>query len=287
MGAVGVQKERNIKASHNNKTNSMKTATAIALITAVIGFTAVAAESNQTPPSSSSPPVQVGKCLAAMQKAAGANKYLFAFFYEKDDDATRAARKTFDEGLKKLTPAPESVTVDCTAPAESELVTKFGVARAPMPFVLAIAPNGAITGGFKAADATEERLLDSVASPGMQQCLKALQERKLVFVCLQNGKTTSNEAAMKGVNDFKADPRFADTTEIVKVDPTDAKEAKLLAQLKADPKAKPANTAFIAPPGVVVASVEGATSKAELFAALQKAMTSCAPGSGCCPAPKK
>lgn len=268
------------------KQHIMKTAAAIGLITAVLGFSGVAAESNQNPPSSPAPQVAGGKGLAAMQQAAGANKYLFAFFYEKDDDATRAARKTFDEGLKKLTLAAESVAVDRTAPRESELVAKFGVAGAPMPLILAIAPNGAVTSGFKAADLTEARLRDAMASPGMQQCLKALQERKLVFVCLQNGKTKANDAAMKGVNEFKADPQFAEGTEIVKVDPTDTKEAKLLAQLKADPKAKTASTAFLAPPGMVVASVEGATSKAGLVAALQKAVASCAPGSGCCAPPK-
>ena len=222
-----------------------------------------------------------------MQQAASANKYLFAFFYEKDDDVTRAARKTFDNAVKKITPAAESVAVDRNDPAWREVVAKFAVDWAPMPLVLSIAPNGAVTGGFKAADLTEQRLRDAVASPAMQQCLKALQERKLVFVCLQNGQTKANEAAMKGVNEFRADPQFADATEIVKVDPTDGKEAKLLAQLKADPKAKTANTALLAPPGMLVTSVEGGTSKASLEAALKKAAASCAAGSGCCSAPPK
>ena len=92
---------------------------------------------------------------------------------------------------------------------------------------------------------------------------------------------------MKGVNEFKADPQFADGVEVVKVDPSDPKEAKFLAQLKADPKAKTANTTFLAPPGMIVAQVEGATSKSALEASLKKAMASCTPGSGCCPAPKK
>ena len=266
----------------------MKTAAAIGMIAAALGFSGVAAENNQSPPSSAgaqATPAR-GKGTAAMQQAVSANKYLFAFFYEKDDDATRAARKTFDEAVKKITPEPESIAVDRTAAGEKEIVENFGVNRAPMPLVLAIAPNGAVTSGFKAADLTEQRLRDAVASPAMQQCLKALQEQKLVFICLQNGQTKANAAAMKGVNEFRADPQFADATEIVKVDPADAKEAKLLAQLKADPKAKTANTAFLAPPGMVVTKVEGATSKASLEAALKKAAASCAPGSGCCPAPK-
>jgi len=262
----------------------MKTAAAIGLITAALGFGGVAAEIAQTQAGE-------GKGAAAVQQAAAGNKYLFAFFYEKDDEATRAARKTFDEGLKKLTPAPESVAVDRTAPGESELVAKYGVERAPMPLVLALAPNGAVTGGFAAAQLTEERLRDSVASAGMQECLKALQERKLVFICLQNRSTRDNEAAMTGVNEFKADARFAAATYVVKVDPTDKSEAKLLAQLKADPQAKVASTALLAPPGVVVVKVDGGTSKDTMVASLTKAMSSCGPSgcgpSGCGPAPAK
>lgn len=258
----------------------MKTAAAIGMIAAALGWSGVAAENSQSPPSS-------GQVASAMSRAAEANQYLFVFFYEKDDDATWAARKTFDEAVKKITPAPQSVAVDRTAPAEKDAVTKYGVDRAPMPLVLAIAPVGAVTGGFKASDLTEERLRDAVASVGLQKCLKALQDRRLVLVCLQNGRTKANEEAMKGVNDFKANSQFGEMTEIVKVDPSDAKEAKLLAQLKGDPQAKTATTAFLAPPGVLVAKVEGPTTKDALMASLQKAMASCAPGSGCCPAPKK
>ena len=258
----------------------MKTAAIIGLIAAAFGFSGVAADNIQSPSAS-------GKVASAMSRAAKDNQYLFVFFYEKDDDATRSVRKTFDEALKKITPAPQSVAVDRTAPAEAEFVAKYGVDRAPMPLVLAIAPVGAVTGGFKAADLTEERLRDSVASAGLQKCIKALQDKRLVLVCLQNGRTQGNDAAMKGVNEFKADPKFGVVTEIVKVDPSDAKEAKLLAQLKADAQAKTASTAFLAPPGVLVTKVDGPTSKDELKAALQKAMASCAPGSGCCPPPKK
>lgn len=247
-------------------------------LVALVSTTASAAEST----GSSS-----GACAAAMKQAASENKYLFAFFYEKDDDATRAARKSFDQALKKITPAPHGVAVDRTSAAEKETIAKFGVDRAPMPLVIAIAPNGAITGGIKTEDIKEEKLRDAVASAGLQQCLKGLQDRRLVMVCLQNGSTQGNEAAMKGVNDFKANSQFGSVTEIVKVDPSDPKELKLLSQLKADPQSKTATTAMLAPPGVLVTKVEGATSKDELAAALQKAMSSCAPGAGagCCPAP--
>jgi hypothetical protein len=269
----------------------MKTAAAIGIIAAALSLNGVAAENIQSPPPSPAPQVASAaeNGTSAMRRATEANHYLFAFFYEKDDEATRAARKTFDEAVKKITPAPQSVAVDRTSPAEKDVVGKFGVDRAPMPLVLAIAPNGAVTGGFKAVDLTEERLRDAVVSAGLQACLKGLQDRRLVLVCLQNGRTEANDAAMKGVNEFKADPQFGGMTEVVKVDPSDSKETKLLAQLKADPKAKTAATAFLAPPGVVVAKIDGPTTKDALMASLQKAMSSCAPGAGagCCPPPKK
>jgi hypothetical protein len=267
----------------------MKTAAAITIIATGLGLYGAVAQNSQTtalkPAATAARSTNTG--ALAMRQAAEAKQYLFAFIYEQNDDATRAARKTFDAGLAKISPAPKSVAVDRSDPTEKEMVEQFKLEGAPMPLVLAIAPNGAVTAGLKAADLTEGRLADAVVGPGMQQCLRGLQDRKLTFVCLQNASTKANDAAMKGVNEFKADPQFADGVEVVKVDPSDPKEAKFLAQLKADPKAKTANTTFLAPPGMIVAQVEGATSKSALEASLKKAMASCAPGSGCCPAPKK
>lgn len=247
-----------------------------ALITA-----AVAAESSSTGPA--------GKQMAAaMQGAATANKTLFAFIFEKSDPA-EDLRKNFESTLAKLGDEVQSTLLDRSDPAEKDFVSKYGLDRSPMPLVLAIAPNGAITGGFPAAQLSETRLRDAVASPCFQQCLKSLQDRRLVMVCLQNGGTQANTEAMKGVNDFKAKSQYGSVTDIVKVDPSDPKELKFLTQLKADPQAKVASTAFLAPPGVLVAKVEGPTTAEALTASLQKAMSACATGAGssCCPAPKK
>jgi hypothetical protein len=257
----------------------MKTAAAITIITTAVGLHLAIAQVK--------PAAAAKTGAAAMRQAAEAKQYLFAFIYEQNDDATKAARKTFDAGVAKITPAAKSVAVDRSDPTEKDMVEQFKLEAAPMPLVLAIAPNGAVTAGIKGADLTEARLADAVASPGMQQCLKSIQDRKLTFVCMQNASTKANDAAMKGVNEFKADPQYAEDVQVVKVDPADPKEAKFMAQLKANPKAKTANTTFLAPPGMIIAQVEGGTTKAGLEASLKKAMASCTPGSGCCPAPKK
>ena len=219
---------------------------------------------------------------AALQQAADAKKHLFVFVHEKDDEQTRAGRKTFDTAVGKLGDAVQWIAIDRNAPSESEFVEKYGLKAAPMPLALSFAPNGAIIGGFFGARLTEQQLMDALASPGMQACLKALQDRKLVFLCAQNGTTKSNDTAMKGVNEFKADERFAQFTEIVKIDPSDAAEKKFLTQLQVDPKVDQATTVFLAPPGAIVGKFSGATDKDKLVATLQAASSGCGAG-GCGP----
>ena len=87
---------------------------------------------------------------------------------------------------------------------------------------------------------------------------------------------------MKGVKEFAADQRYASATKIVILDPSDPAEKPFLTDLKIDPQTPEAITAFMAPPGSVIAEFKGATDKAELIAALQKASAACGSG-GCAP----
>ena len=128
----------------------MKRATAIGIITTVLGLYGAAAQNSQSPPanpvSKAAPTADNG--VAALRHAAEAKQYLFAFVYEQEDEETRAARKTFEAAVAKLTPAAKSVRVDRSRPEEKEMVEKFGLQTAPVPIVLAIAPNGAVTGSI-------------------------------------------------------------------------------------------------------------------------------------------
>jgi hypothetical protein len=222
-----------------------------------------------------------GGGIAAMQEAAQARQYLFVFFWKSKDDQTVAMSKILDTATQKAGSRARSVSVCITDPSEKSIVDKFGIDRAPMPLVLAIAPNGAITGGFP-NKFTEEDLFNAFSSPCTESCMKALQEGKLVLLCVQNSKTNSNDEAISGVREFKADERYAKYSEVIVLDPSDAAESAFLADLKIDPKESEAVTALLAPPGSVIAEFKGATGKDELIAALQKANTGCGPG-GCGP----
>jgi hypothetical protein len=229
-----------------------------------------------------------GPGMAAIAGAAGANKYLFLFFWKEDDGPTAAMKAVFQKAMKTAVDRAQWAVVRITDPAEKAIVDKFDLQRAPMPLVLALAPNGAVMGGFPAKFA-ERDLLEAFGSPCSEKCMRALQENKLVLLCVQNGATKSNEEAMRGVRDFKDDPRFGQATELMMLDPADTAESPFLADLKISPGEREAVTAFLVPPGSVVAEFKGATNKEELIAALQKANTGCGPG-GCGPSgcgPKK
>jgi hypothetical protein len=262
----------------------MKRETIIGITITVLSLCGAAAQNTQSPPSNpvskAAPAVDNG--ASALRHAAEAKQYLFVFVYEQEDDETRAARKKFEAAVAKVTPAVKLVRVDRSLPEEKEIVEKFGLQTAPTPIVLAIAPNGAVTGSIKAGEIGEERLQAAVASTGLQQILKAVQEGRLGLVCLQNDQTKENDAAMKGVKEVKADAQFAEWTEVIKLDPSDPKEARLVAQLKVEPKTKKAATVVVAPPGVMVTRVDGATTLKSLKAALQKAAEGCSGSPGCC-----
>jgi len=220
--------------------------------------------------------------MEAVRQAAEARKYAFAFFWKEEGEATAAMRRVFDAAMQKAADRARPVVVRVDDPAEKQIVEKYDLQRAPMPLVLAIAPNGAVMGGFP-RKCSEEQLLGAFGTRSIEACMKALQEGKLVFLCVQNASTSSNEEAMAGVRQFQADSRFAEVTQVVTLDPADAAEAPLLTDLKIDPKTLDAVTVFLAPPGAAVAKLSGATKKEMFVSALEKASSGCCPGGSCAP----
>ena len=227
------------------------------------------------------------KGLAAMDAAGKEKKYLFLFFWKTDDESKRNMDQVVKGAMGKWADSANSINIQITDAKEKAVVDKFDVSRAPMPIVLAVAPNGAITLGL-VVNFTEAKLKQAFVSPGTEECMKALQEKKLVLLCVQNGKTKHNKEATQGVKDFKADKRFAKASRIVTIDPTDSAEASFLEGLKISPKTPEAVTVLLAPPGRPVAQFTGAVTKDQIVAKVTSSKSGpcaggkCGPG-GCCP----
>jgi hypothetical protein len=258
----------------------------IAVIAVVVGTVAAMAQSPYRAPQPD--PQTASKGMAAIQHAAAAEKYLFVFFWKEQGRQTDAMWSVFQSAMSKVADRAESVAVNVSDPVEKPIVARFGVDRAPMPLVLALAPNGAITKGL-AGKFNEDQLSQAFVSPGTANALKGLQARKLVLLSIQSRSPYVRQVSpQQGVTDFAADPRFAGATEIVSLDPADPAEASFLQELQVDPRSGTSVIVLLAPPGSVVGKFEGSATKEQIAARLASAQSSCCPGGkcgpgGCCP----
>lgn len=255
---------------------TMKKRIVIGVVATLVGISAVAAiVQRQSQPSPAVAMAQTsqekltGVAATALQQAMSEKKFLFLFVYGKDDEH-RAQRKDFEAVMAKID--ARWVAVNRDAPSEQAFAQKYRLLGTPTPLIIAIAPNGALTGGFK--EISEARCRKSMVSPGFQTCLKALQDQKLVLLCLQNQRTKHNEEAMRGVNEFKADAGYGALTEIVRVDPADPSEKSFLDRIRVSETIQEATTILLSPPGSVLASFTGATSKKDFTDAIQRAVSS-------------
>lgn len=263
--------------------------TVIAVFFAAIVTTAIAQE-HAAPATSTDPSATVSQAQAALDQAAATRKYAFLFFWKEKNAQTDQAWSVLQPAVANMTDAVEAISIQITDPAEKKLVDKYGVTRAPMPLVLAVAPCGAITKAFtKTFD--ENQLRTAFVSPCTQRCLKALQDRKLVLACVVDPSDPQSQVTIpKGVEDFKADAKFGSATEIILVNAKDDSEAAFLNELQVKPQSAKPVVVFLAPPGAMIGKFDGAATKQEIVAKLVAAQSSPCAGGKCGPGgcgPKK
>ncbi len=210
-------------------------------------------------------------CLS-LSSFATEKAYTFIFFYKTDDAEKQQMEKVFDSAVEQVKEKVKAKKVDIDDKSEKVLVEKYDLQKAPMPFVMVFAPNGAITGAF-IAPLDNKELTQAFVSPTTEAILQPLQEGKLLFLMVQNNKTKKNQEALNGVNEFQADAKYRDATEIITLDPSDPQEGELLEKIEVDPKTKEAVTVFFLPPGEMIGKFTGATNKAEIESTLQQALS--------------
>jgi hypothetical protein len=267
----------------------------LAIAAAILAASAIGATAQdrlaRTPSAAGpAPPAAASQAQAAMERAKAARKYVFLFFWKDKNQQTEKAWSVFQPAATRMADWAEVVSIQTSDPAEKPVVDKFDVSRAPMPLVLAIAPCGAITKAFtKTFD--ENQLRTAFVSSCTQLCLKALQDRKLVFACVVDQVNPQDAVTIpKGVEDFKADAKFGPATEIILVNARDESEAAFLKDFQVDPKAQKPVVVFLAPPGSMIGKFSGTTTKQQLMAQLASAQSNPCAGGKCGPGgcgPKK
>jgi len=244
------------------------------------GKESAAAQAARTPEAKASsgmasaefPPTPSGK---AIMKAGREGKYAFVLFYRPKEQASEAMRATVERAKGKLEAKAVLLSVDIGAKSEAGLVEKFRAQQAPLPLTLVIAPNGAIIRAF-AKPVDEAALSGAFVSPKIAEVTKALQDRKLVALCLQGPSTKHNNESRSAAEQFVADQRVGGQAVLVTADPS--READLLKRCRISAAPAEATILLLAPPGSMVGTFAGATTKEALLQKLQSA-SSCSSGS--------
>ena len=216
-------------------------------------------------------PTDASKPEQAIRAAARDGKLLYLVFYKEPDAAMKAMATTVSTAMNSQDGQSTFAYVRLTDPVERAVAEQFKVTRAPMPMVIAVHPNGAVT-GFYHTKTTEKDLAKCLVSPKQAECLKALQTNQLVLVCLQ---TQAKQSIPQGVRDLKADPHFAARTQVITLQVSDPAEASFLAGLEVDPKKTAPMTVFMAPPGAIVGKFTTTATKDQLAAKLAEAGQCC------------
>lgn len=246
----------------------------------ICGLASVSAVVAQEKVDTTSPVRTISAPVTAAE--AESQPYQYIFFWKQDSAQKRAMQQLFVSTTAEMGSAVKASTVNIADPKNKATVDQYDVSRAPMPLVLSIAPNGAVTKA-SAVQFTADDLREGVVSHGSAQSMKALQDQKLVVMCVLNKNSSISESVHKNAMQFISDPRFAKVTELVVIEATDAGEQKLLQQLQVKPQSDEVVTVVMAPPGKQVARLTGLVTSAQLVAKVTEAQTSCCPGGKCGP----
>ncbi|MCE5268358.1 MAG: hypothetical protein LLG00_10780 [Planctomycetaceae bacterium] len=259
----------------------------VALAAITLAAIAVTASAQQrvplAPSGTNGNAVAVSEAQAGIDRAAAAQKYAFVFFWRERTAESDRAWGAFEAAAAKLAASASVVAVQITNPAEKRLVDKYNVTRSPMPLVLAVAPNGAVTKAFTRTF-DENQLRTAFVSRCTAECLKGLQNRKLVLLCIERVPPQVRQVSLQqGVQDFTTSREYAAHSTVVLLNADDPAEAGFLNDLRVAPPTNSKVTVLLSPPGSVVGTFVGNVTAAQIVAKLKAAQSGGCPGGKCGP----
>lgn len=215
----------------------------------------------------------------AVNRAREEKKYLYLVFYKQGDQKSKEMKQVLAGVQKELSAKADVVYIDVTDRSAQTTIKKYGMDRAPIPITLVMASNGAIVAGFP-EKANEDQLRNAFVSPKMAEIVKAIQDKKLVYLYIANRKMKYYEKNLALIQET-ARTDLRGVARVIEVDPKDKKEASLLKKCKAQTPVKQ-TTLLILNAGRVVGDLKGEFTKDIL---MTRTIKGCSGGS-CCPKKK-
>ena len=178
---------------------------------------------------------------------------------------------------RKLYPKSMVIEMNRTDKANERLVTKYGLAGAPLPLIIVIASNGVVAGGAIYNQTTSQKLVAMIPSPKKSDVLKAINDGKSVFIVVSKKLSTKKKEVVGkckiACSDMKGNAK------IVEVNFDDASEKKFLEELKITQIVGDTPRTFVIDSqGQIAGSFTGVTDSKTLVATATKKAVG-----GCCP----
>lgn len=209
------------------------------------------------------------RAVAAPEQA---RKFKLILFWKDNDANTQKITATLKTAVAKRSDRAEWQSVQVNDEANRAVIEQYQVRRVPMPTVLCVAPNGAITGAF-VRKLNDEAVEGALLSPSGADVVKALQDKKIVIVHV---KAAEQSPLPFGAAEFMADPDFLARTAIFSVALSDPTERRFLTDINVNTTdAGRSLLVVMAPPGVLVGKFEESVTKAQLIAQLHAAGKCC------------
>jgi len=205
-------------------------------------------------------------------RAEQAPKFSFILFWKENDPNTQRLAAVLKASVTKRAERAEWTDVNVNDSTKRDVVERYQVSRMPMPTVLCVAPNGAITGAF-VRKLSDEAVEGAIVSPAAADIVKALQDKKIVVVHVkQDARSPLPVAAAE----LMADPAFQARTTTVAFVASDPGESRLLTDMEINAADVNGSLAVVlAPPGVVVGKFAATATKDQIAAALHAAGKCC------------
>jgi len=209
-----------------------------------------------------------------LETAAKKGKVAFVLVTEGTASDVSNAKATI-QGVTKQNKKSVMVQLDRSDPANADLVAKYRLATIPVPMILAINPNGTISGAIQPDKATPETLSKMIPSPKNAEIIKALSEGNAVFI-------TAYRKSMKSVETINsacamACQQMAGKSVQVKIDMDDPAETAFLTEMKINMASTEPVTVVANPQGQIAGTYTGEMQIAQLVASATKKI------GGCCP----
>lgn len=209
--------------------------------------------------------------------ATAAGRPVFLIVTEPKAAGTDLARRVAAEA-QKIVAETAIVEMDRTDRANEALVKRYRLESVPVPLILVVGPNGVAAGGAKPAQVTPGRLAAMVPTPAKAAMLKAIEEKKAVFLVFSRETMTDKAAATNACHTAVATLKGA--AAVVPVDLDAEREARFVQEKKVDVRTKVPIILVHNAKGLVTASLTGVPKSDDLAAAATKT-AECCPGGNC------